>query len=62
MVEFILNYGFMQAVRDLLETLGKEQVAKVFSTAIKGKRDNYFPQVKHFFNLYFTKNVPQYPF
>lgn len=62
LVEFILNYGSMQAVKDLLETLGKEQVAKEFSKAIKEKRINYFPQVKHFFNLYFQKNVPQYPF
>ena len=62
LVEFILNYGSMQAVKDLLETLGKEQVAKEFSVAIKRNRDNYFPQVKHFFNLYFKKNVPKYPF
>ena len=62
LVEFILNYGSLQAVKDLFETLGKEEVAKEFSKAVNEKRNNYFPQVKHFFNSYFTKNVPQYPF
>lgn len=62
LVEFILNYGNMQSVKDLLKILGKETVAKEFSTAIKANRHNYFPQVKNFFDLYFKKNVPQYPF
>ena len=32
----------MQSVKDLLKTLGKEQVAKEYSKAIKGKRNNIF--------------------
>ncbi|MFN3315969.1 MAG: hypothetical protein ACK40K_04090 [Raineya sp.] len=61
-VEFILNYGDIQAVKDLLEVLGKEQVARIFAESIKKPRNNYFPQVKNFFHLYFQKNVPEYPF
>ena len=62
LVEFLLNYGSMQSVEQLFSVMGVENVASVFSKSIKGKRNNYFPQVKHFFDLYFKKNVPQYPF
>ena len=62
MVEFILNYGSLEAVKELFDVLGTDKVAKEFSTSIQKNRHNYFPQVQHFFNLYFTKNVPEYPF
>ncbi|MDX1903379.1 MAG: hypothetical protein SFU27_04400 [Thermonemataceae bacterium] len=62
LIEFILNYGDMTALRELLETLGKEEVAREFAKAIKNDRHNYFPQVKNFFHLYFQRYVPQYPF
>ncbi len=62
LVEFILNYGDMIALKELFDMLGREQVAKEFAMAVKKERDNYFPQVKNFFNLYFTKYVPAYPF
>ena len=42
--------------------IGAEGVAKEFSKSIQKNRHNYFPQVQHFFNLYFSKNVPEYPF
>lgn len=62
LVEFILNYGDLEAVKRLFEVLGKENVAKEFSKTIQNNRTNYFPQVSNFFNLYFRKYVPQYPF
>ncbi len=62
LVEFILNYGDMQAVKDIFVTLGEERVAKIFAHSINNKRNNYFPQVRNFFDLYFKKNVPEYPF
>ena len=62
LVEFLLNYGDMDSVRHLFEVMGVDRVATVFSQSIRGKRDNYFPQVKHYFDLYFKKYVPQYPF
>ena len=61
-VEFILNYGSLEAVKELLTVLGTDTVAKEFSKAIQKNRHNYFPQVQHFFNLYFTENVSEYPF
>lgn len=62
LVEFILNYGDMQALKDIFITFEKKEVAKIFYQAIQNERNNYFPQVKNFFNLYFQKNVPEYPF
>ena len=62
MVEFILNYGSLEAVKELFTVLGTDTVAKEFSSSIHKTRNNYFPQVQHFFNLYFSKNVPEYPF
>ncbi len=62
LVEFILNYGDMRAVKDLFETLGKEKTAYEFAKAAFKERNNYFPQVVNFFDLYFKKNVSGYPF
>jgi hypothetical protein len=62
LVEFILNYGDLEAVKELFSTLGKEKAAQIFAQSIKSKRDNYLPLVKNFFDLYFKRNVPEYPF
>jgi hypothetical protein len=61
-VEFILNYGTLDAVKELFTVLGTDAVAKEFNSGIQKSRNNYFPQVQHFFNLYFSRNVPEYPF
>lgn len=61
-VEFILNYGDIAALHDLFETLGIKNAAKEFAHSIENKRNNYPPIVTNFFNLYFSKNVPEYPF
>ncbi len=55
LVEFILNYGKRESVKTLFQLLGIEQVAEIFYKQIKRKRVNYFPQVIHFFDLYFKK-------
>lgn len=60
MVEFILNYGTLQAVRELLDCLGTDKVAQIFSISIKKKRDNFLPQVKNYFTMLFEKHAPQY--
>ena len=62
LIEFILNYGDLENVKTLFEVLGKENVAREFSSKIKNERNNYFPVVRNFFDLYFKKNVPKYPF
>ena len=62
LIEFILNYGTIQDVKALFEVLGKENVAQEFGSKIKNERNNYFPLVRNFFDLYFRRNVPKYPF
>ena len=57
-VEYILNYGDEISVKNLFEIMGINHVAQVFykNTAL-GRRVNYFPRTKHFFDLYFKKNA-----
>lgn len=57
-VEGILNYGNMDDVRKLITLLGIKEVAKIFrekSKKSKMGRQNYFPEVINYFNLYFNK-------
>ncbi len=55
LVEFILNYGDLDAVRDLLRVLGVKETAQAFYNATGRRKLNYFPEVYNFFNLYFQK-------
>jgi len=57
-VEAILNYGDMDAVRQLIELAGIKNVAAIFFRQNKNKRVNYFPQVTNFFTLYFNRHAP----
>ena len=59
LIEFILNYGDLEAVKELFELLGKNKVASVFRQAIRSPRNNYFPQVANFFQLYFNAHIPK---
>ncbi|HYV91702.1 MAG TPA: hypothetical protein VE978_07965 [Chitinophagales bacterium] len=61
LVEFILNYGNEKMVKELLELLGVKHVAKIFrEQTAPGRRINYFPLTKNFFELYFNRHAPQY--
>jgi hypothetical protein len=57
-VEAILNYGDLEAVRYLIKVTGVKTVSEIFFRQNKNKRVNYFPQVTNFFTLYFKRNVP----
>jgi len=59
-VETILNFGSLKSVRQLFEVIGTDQVAKIFASQQSLKRNNYFPRVSHYFNLYFEAHVPKY--
>lgn len=57
-VEAILNYGDMNDVRELINLLGMQKVAKIFrekSKKSKAGRQNYCSEVISYFNLYFNK-------
>ena len=60
-VEATLNYGDWDDVKALNKILGIKKVAKIFrakSPKSKMGRTNYFPEVTHYFNLYFNKYAP----
>lgn len=57
LVETILNYGDLNAVRKLCKLMGKGEVARVFFNAEGRKKLNYYPEIYNFFELYFIKNA-----
>ena len=54
-VEGILNYGNMDDVRELINLLGMQEVAKIFHDQTNRPRINYRPEIKNYFQLYFQK-------
>jgi hypothetical protein len=58
LVETILNYGDMDAVRKLLELMGIQKAAAIFRSMTGRKQMNYFPEIWNFFNLYFNRYAP----
>ena len=60
LVETILNYGTMDDVRELFKVMGIDNAALTFRRFTGRKKLNIFPEIYHYFNLYFCKYVPQY--
>jgi hypothetical protein len=59
LVETILNYGSLEDVKELFEILGAKEVATLFRQSTSERmRNNYFPEVRNFFNLYFNRHAP----
>lgn len=57
LVEFIINYGEMEAVKELIQVLGMENLKKVYKN-ITGKRvGNYLPASLHFLKLIVERYV-----
>ena len=57
-VEATLNYGDWNDVQLLIKILGIKEVARIFRAKSKPSkigRQNYRPEVKHYFSLYFNK-------
>ncbi|MDP3697525.1 MAG: hypothetical protein Q8R55_05935 [Candidatus Taylorbacteria bacterium] len=60
-VEHVLNYGDWDDVQTMIKILGMEKTASIFrqkSIPDKFGRQNYRPEIKHYFQLYFNKHVP----
>ncbi len=55
LVEFILNYGDMEAVKELFRILGVKNAAKAFYNATGRQKLNYFPEIFNYFDLFFKK-------
>ncbi len=63
LVETILNYGSMDAVRALIALLGMGTVAREFARTALGsgrRRHNYHTLTRHFFLHVFKRYAPQY--
>ena len=54
-VENVLNYGDFDDVKKMLAILGVKKTALIFKKQTSGKRNNYRPKIKNYFNLYFKK-------
>lgn len=51
LVEFILNYGSLKAIKELFEIIGIKKLAKIYSQIQGRKKGNYFPELYNFFGL-----------
>ena len=63
LVEFILNYGDLNSIRNLLDLLGIEKTAKVFFDSInlsERRKGNYYELTLNYFTLFFKKYAPRY--
>ena len=55
LVETILNYGTMNDVRSLIDTIGIKRTAEAFYSATGRQKSNYYPEIYHYFDLFFKK-------
>ena len=55
LVETILNYGEVDAVLKLIELMEIKKVSEIFFNAQGRKKLNYYPEIYHFFSLFFTR-------
>jgi len=55
LVETILNYGDMEAVRKLFGVIGIKESAIVFFKATERKKLNYYPEIHNFFTILFKR-------
>lgn len=56
-VEHVLNYGDWDDFQELSRIMGVERISQIFRTYAFRPRTNYFPEVRHYFNLYFDKHA-----
>ena len=59
-VEHVLNYGNWRDVQEVIKILGLRRTAEIFrrkSAPDKFGRQNYRPEIKHYFELYFNKHA-----
>ena len=56
-VEAVLNYGDFQDVKKLIAILGMRKVSNLFYQDIKRRRNNYRPEIRNYFKLYFAAHA-----
>jgi len=55
LVEFILNYGTLEDVKELINILGIKEVSSIFFNAQGRKKLNFYPEIYNYFFLLFSK-------
>lgn len=55
LVETILNYGDLQAVKQLINIMGFDRLNEIFTGLDGRKKLNYYPEIYHFFSLLLNK-------
>jgi hypothetical protein len=55
LVEHVLNYGDMNAVRKLFAVMGISNAAKVFLGMKERKALNYYPEIHYYFTKLFSR-------
>lgn len=54
-VESVLNNGDFDDVKEMFSILGIKKTADIFRKSIRCRRNNYRPEIKNYFRLYFNK-------
>jgi len=54
-VEAVLNWGNWEDTQELIKILGIKKTALIFKKKSDEKRNNYRPEIKNYFKLYFRK-------
>jgi hypothetical protein len=63
LVETILNYGDLNAVRGLIELMGINKISKIFFDSIRKserRKGNYHELTLNYFTLLFKPHAPEY--
>lgn len=55
LVETILNYGDLDDFKDLVKIFGIKQLSEIFFRATGRQKQNYYPEIYHYFSLLFKK-------
>jgi hypothetical protein len=55
LVETILNYGDIEAVKQLINIMKPDRLAEIFSGLEGRKKLNYYPEIYHFFSILVDK-------
>jgi len=62
LVEFILNYGDMDAVKGLFSIYGIDKIAEIFFNSInlsERRKGNYYELTLNYFTILFNKYAPR---
>ena len=55
LVEYILNYGTMDDIMEMFSIMGIKEAARAFKNSTGRRKLNYYPEIHHYFRLFFEK-------